>query len=57
MLRRNFGLSVVVMATTAPGIAAAVVPKRCFPDESAIREFRFRGLLERNYKGELKLLK
>jgi len=34
---------------------ATVVPKRCFLDEPSIREFR--ELLERNYKGELRLLR
>jgi hypothetical protein len=32
---------------------ATVVPKRCFPDESSIREFK--ALLESHYKGELRL--
>jgi hypothetical protein len=32
---------------------ATVVPKRCFSDESSIREFK--ALLESNYKGELRL--
>jgi YcxB-like protein len=34
---------------------AKVVPKRCFPEESAIQDLK--GLLERNYKGELRLVK
>jgi hypothetical protein len=33
---------------------ATVIPKHCFPGEPAIREFK--GLLEKNYKGELRLL-
>jgi YcxB-like protein len=33
---------------------ATVLPKRCFHGEPAIQEFR--GLLERNYRGELRLL-
>jgi hypothetical protein len=33
---------------------ATVVPKRCFPGDSAIHEFR--DLLQRNYQGELRLL-
>jgi hypothetical protein len=32
---------------------ATVVPKRCFPNEVAVREFK--SLLERNFKGELRL--